>query len=91
MHAPAAAAVVPLPWPHLVWAVHLKLNAHLAAGLIGVLYRVHQCLVLVVGVVLSNHHVQHHTRVAAKAAAAAAQPRSYMPLTQLELHASLTA
>lgn len=51
--------------PHLVWAIHLELNAHLCAALVGVLDRVHQRLVLVVGVVLSNHHVQHHTRVAA--------------------------
>ena len=49
---------------YLVGPIHLELDGHLGAG--GVLPggRVHQVLVLVVGVVSRHHGVQHHAGVA---------------------------
>ena len=48
---------------HLVGSVNLKLNAHLTAGLVLASGRVNQRGILVVGVVLCHHHIQHHTWV----------------------------
>lgn len=48
---------------HLVGAIHLKLNGHLAAGLVAVGGRIHQGGVLVIGVLLGHHHIQHDTGV----------------------------
>lgn len=55
---------IQLVCPHLVRTINLKLNAHLAAGLVGLLDRVNQVLVLVVCVGLCHHHVEHHTWIA---------------------------
>ena len=47
----------------LVGPVHLELNAHLAAGLVLAGGRIHQGSILIIGVVLCHHDIQHHTRV----------------------------
>jgi len=48
---------------NLVWPVHLELNAHLIAGLVLASGRVHQGGILIIGVVLCHHDVQHHAGV----------------------------
>ena len=44
---------------YLVGPVNLKLNAHLTAGGVAASGRIDQSLVLVVGIVVCHHHVQH--------------------------------
>ena len=48
---------------NLVGPIHLKLNAHLVAGLVLASSRIHQGGILVIGVVLCHHDVQHYAGV----------------------------
>lgn len=48
---------------YLVGAIHLKLNAHFTACLVLPGSRVDQRCILVIGVVLCHHHIEHHTGV----------------------------
>ncbi len=63
----------------LVGPIHLKLNAHLVAGLVLASGRVHQGGVLIIGVVLCHHDVQHHAGVG---------DLQVFALPSLELHSS---
>ena len=64
---------------NLVGPIHLKLNAHLVAGLVLASGRVHQGGVLIIGVVLCHHDVQHHAGVG---------DLQVFALGSLELHSS---
>ncbi len=49
---------------HLVGAINLELDGHARGGLVALGGAVRQRLVLLVGVVLGHHHVEHHAGVA---------------------------
>ena len=61
----------------LVGPVDLKLDGHAGGSLVALGGSIKQRLVLVVGVVLGHHHVEHHAGVA---------DAQVLPLAALELH-----
>ncbi len=55
--------LTPKPSTHLIWPINLKFAGHLGRRLVALGYRVYQGLVLVVGVVVRDHDVEHDTGV----------------------------